>query len=308
MSISDPEMTGNAIVLSDTERSNGIKKMVELDNKRTKLNEEIKKFSNTIKPIEFESYYEFFLINTFKKGISASGHVDIESLRSRNNGMYYRKLKRSMVSSTRGSNTPNSNNALSDNEDNEDEEDDDTENERDHRSSFFVPESETTIDESKNGSTKRVTRAQLAARKESEKDIEVQEKQLEKSDRTLINGDISVTSIIMSNETDGSIRRSSRLSQKSVESSMSGSSGTTLSDVNTTQIKDLYESLVPKVKDPYRRSDWVLPSRNRYTPEKQMRTKHSHEIVKVNELVDTDRIRSVLSKFEGGVAGIRKRS
>lgn len=71
-------------------------------------------------------------------------------------------------------------------------------------------------------------------------------------------------------------------------------------------IKDLYESLVPKVKVPNRRSDWILPPRLKYQPEKQMRTKVVVDSIKVHELIDTDRITKVLSRFEGGVAGIRK--
>lgn len=37
-----------------------------------------------------------------------------------------------------------------------------------------------------------------------------------------------------------------------------------------------------------------------------MRTKVVFDSIKVHELIDTDRIMKVLSRFEGGVAGIRK--
>lgn len=275
--------------------------MTRLSDKRAKLNEEIKEFSHSVRPMEFESYHEFFLIHTFKKGISASGHVDIERLRSRNNGTY-RRLKRHADNGTGIPSTSSSNSTGSDDEDAENDED-----REDDRSGFLIDDGDKTLGDS-NSLTQRVTRAQLAAKKELEKESGSREKQPEKLDKTLINGDISVASIIRKAEPDGSIRRSSRLSQKSSEGSGPDSAGTTLADVEPAQIRDLYESLVPKVKEPFRRSDWVLPSRDRYTPEKQMRTKHSHEVVKVNELVGTDRIRSVLSKFEGGVAGVRKRT
>lgn len=301
----------NINLSSKVDGSSFVEDMAELSHKRTKLNEEIKEFSLTIKPIEFESYHDFFMIQTFKKGKSASGHVDIERLRCRNNGLYYRRLKRNLENSAGASNTPATNSALSEHENDEDEED-----ERHDPNRFFLADVDKILPDSNNGPKKRMTRAQLAAKKESEKESELHEKQVEKqaekqgenSDKTLINCDISVTSIITKGESDGSIRRSSRLSQKFSQDSSLDSAGTMVTDANQTQIRDLYESLVPKVKDPFRRSDWVLPSRSRYTPEKQMRTKHSHEIIKVNELVGTDRIRSVLSKFEGGVAGIRKRS
>ncbi|QLL32648.1 hypothetical protein HG536_0D01700 [Torulaspora globosa] len=299
----DAEIVKTIILPSEADKSARREEMTRLSDKRAKLNEEIKEFSHTIRPIEFESYHEFFLIHTFKKGISASGHVDIERLRSRNNGTAYRRSKRHADNGTGIPSTSSSNSTLSDDEDTENDEDGEH-----NRSPFLDADGDKALDDSKNSSTKRVTRAQLAAKKELEKESESQEKQLEKSDRTLINGDISVASIIKKPEPDGNIRRSSRLSQKTSEGSGLGSAGTTFIDVDTVQIRDLYESLVPKVKEPYRRSDWVLPSRNRYTPEKQMRTKHSHEVVKVNELVGTDRIRSVLSKFEGGVAGVRKRT
>ncbi|QLQ79523.1 hypothetical protein HG537_0C01700 [Torulaspora globosa] len=290
----DSEIMQNITVPLEVDKSCRKEEMTRLNDKRLKLNEEIKKFSNGIRPMEFESYHEFFLIHTFKKGISASGHVDIERLRSRNNGTYCRRSKRHADNGTGIPSTSSSNSTVSDDEDIEDDEEDEHE-----RSGFLLDDDDKTLNES-NSLSKRVTRAQLAAKKELEKETELRE--------TLINGDISVASIIRKPEPDSNIRRSSRLSQKSSEGSGLDSAGTTLADVEAIQIRNLYESLVPKVKEPYRRSDWVLPSRNRYTPEKQMRTKHSHEVVKVNELVGTDRIRSVLSKFEGGVAGVRKRT
>lgn len=64
-----------------------------VDNKR-KLVNEIREFEKSIKPIEFESYQDYFLIKTFKKGISASGHVDIDSLRNKEYGIYYKKIKK----------------------------------------------------------------------------------------------------------------------------------------------------------------------------------------------------------------------
>lgn len=115
-------------------------------------------------------------------------------------------------------------------------------------------------------------------------------------------------------ERDGIRRRSSRISERDKRRSQSrlgseedeegdGHDG----DEGETKIQDLYESLVPKILEPRRRSDWILPPKARYTPEKQMSTKPSFKSIKINELVGNKRIRSILSRFEGGVAGIRKR-
>lgn len=275
-------------------------RIMELSKKRRCLNHEIREFSQTIKPMEFESYHDYFLINTFKKGVSASGHVDIESLRKRNKGQFYKRIKRGQDSETQELNGSNNNGSSSGNEKDDDEEDDLA----DDKNVFFIGGSDE--DELDNGPPKRVTRAQLAAKKDTQKAVDSQEK-LEQTYKNLINGDISITSIISSAESDNSIRRSSRLSQKIIEGSTGESAGSDMYEPGLLNIKDLYESIVPKVREPYRRSDWLLPSKNRYTADKHMHTKLVYEKIKVNELVNTDRIRNVLSKFEGGVAGVRKR-
>lgn len=284
-------------------------KILQLSRKRRELNQEIREFSQSIKPIEFESYHEYFTIHTFKKGISLSGHVDIEALRRRNNGRFYKRNKRATnTTSTRESASSASNSTLSDEGEYADEEED----KGNDGNQFPIGDNNGTGEGSARTTDKRMTRAQVAARKVTQKNAESQP--LEKSeqpDKKLINGDISVTSIITADGSEGHIRRSSRLSQRVNENSGGVNSGDS-AGLDTTEtgginIGDLYESLVPKVKEPYRRSDWVLPSRNRYTPEKQMSSKPVFEKVKINELVSSDRIRNVLSKYEGGVAGIRKR-
>lgn len=288
-------------IKSNTVKGTRLDRIIQLSRKRRTLNQEIKEFSQTIKPKEFESYHDYFLINTFKKGVSASGHVDLEGLKSRNNGRYYKRIKRGQNPDTREPNGSNPNGSLSDDENDNDAEDDEAYD----RNRFFVGDSDD--NEPDQTPPKRVTRAQLAAKKETQKSLESQEK-VEQTYKNLINGDISVTSIISTVDSENSIRRSSRLSQKSNESSAGESAGSDMSETAAINIKDLYESLVPKVCEPYRRSDWVLPSKNRYTADKQMHTKPVYEKIKVNELVNTDRVRNVLSKFEGGVAGVRKRS
>lgn len=300
LSIDDSSKT-----ITFTVKGTRLDRILELSRKRRKLNEEIREFSKTVKPIEFESYHEYFVINTFKKGVSASGHVDIESLRSRNNGRYYKRIRRGQGSNSQEPSEKNQNGALSNDED---EEEDTGNNDAYDRNRFFTGASDE--EETNYSPPKRVTRAQLAAKKEITKASELLEKpeQQKNAQVNQINGDISVASIIPAADSDNSIRRSSRLSQKLSESSTGYSAGSEIADLDVINIRDLYESLVPKVKEPFRRSDWVLPSKHRYTAEKQMHTKPVYEKIKVNELVNTNRIRNVLSKFEGGVAGVRKRA
>lgn len=289
--------------------SDSISTILELKRKRDDLAEQIKVLSHQVNPIEFESYHEYFLINTFRKGISASGHVDIDNLKRKHHGRYYKRIKRGANTTTResvSSSPASSTNSLS-------EEDDD--NERDKQNTDdqdqYLYDGDSTIanDESKTGS-KRRTRAQAAARKETKKSSPSQDTS-EQIEQKLINGDISVASIIPTAKVEGTRRRSSRLNQRTNEESIAAISGSSImsdrDEETFTNIRDLYEALVPKVKDPYRRSDWILPSKQRYTPEKQMQTKPVFEKIKINELVTSGRIRNILSKFEGGVAGVRKR-
>lgn len=288
--------------------NNAVHTLIELTKKRDDLAEQIKVLSYQVKPIEFESYHEYFLINTFRKGISASGHVDVDNLRRKNHGKYYKRIKRGPNTTTTksvSSSPASSNNSLSD------EDDADNDNERDKQNTddqdLYNEDNAMANDEINTGS-KRRTRAQAAAKKETKKSSPSQET-LEQAEQKLINGDISLASIIPTAKSEGTRRRSSRLTQRTNENSILGISDSSMmaDEESFTNIRDLYESLVPKVKDPYRRSDWILPSKQRYTPEKQMQTKPVFEKVKINELVTSGRIRYILSKFEGGVAGVRKR-
>lgn len=288
--------------------NNAVSTLIELTRKRDDLAEQIKVLSYQVKPIEFESYHEYFLINTFRKGISASGHVDVDRLRRKNHGKYYKRIKRGPNTTTTesvSSSPASPNNSLSDEDDTDDDNERDKQNTDDQDS--YGEDNDIANDESKTGS-KRRTRAQAAAKKETKKSSPSQET-LEQAEQKLINGDISVASIIPTAKSEGTRRRSSRLTQRTNENSILSMSNSSMmpDEESFTKIRDLYESLVPKVKDPYRRSDWILPSKQRYTPEKQMQTKPVFEKVKINELVTSGRIRYILSKFEGGVAGVRKR-
>ncbi|QLG71151.1 hypothetical protein HG535_0B01890 [Zygotorulaspora mrakii] len=279
---------------------------------RDELQTQIRLYAEKIKPIEFESYHEYFLIKTFKKGKSASGHVDIDSLRRRNSSIYYKKIKMPEYTAPGGytnSSGTSSNNLLSEEEDEEDQDDADFcvgSGKGDARS--YPDDLYGDLGDNVGPARKRRTRAQLAAQIEKDEvENAVSLKSEDAQSKKSPNRDVSYLNISTNNDSENPRRRSSRLSQKFSESKEASSSPDTQPDDRTTNIRDLYESLVPKVRQPYRRSDWILPSKYRYTPEKQMRTRPVYEKVKINELVASEKIRNVLSRFEGGVAGVRKR-
>ncbi|AQZ15903.1 (ZYRO0F13574g) [Zygosaccharomyces parabailii] len=289
--------TGSNIKKEDEQEANGIKqisaseklpdsnngdatwqKISELNEKRKRIGLQFQEVSHKIKPLEFESYYEFFVINTFKRGISASGHVNIDNLR-RHHGKPPKRVKRGSETATR---EPIASSGSS--------------------SSL---ESDDDLVYNETPASKRQRRAET---NESE-DANADDSTGASSDNphanlgphgAEINGNISVASIIPKLESNR--RRSTRLSSKTGDSSQSAQ------DVQVTEIKDLYESIVPKAKEPIRRSDWMLPPRLRFTPDKQMRTRVVHEKVNLNELVSLGKIQRVLSRFEGGITGVRKKA
>lgn len=260
-----------------------------LEFRKQDIHETIRELLDDIKPIEFESYRDYYLINTFKKGISASGRVNFDNLRSGKHAVYYQKLKRTKSKSD---------------DDEKDHMSRSSSNGRSNTRSVDDGESDDT-DYSSSSSKRRNTRSSA----QEEKPVIALPTS---SERNLINGDISKSSILPeSNRGQGSVRRSSRLSSQH-QSPFRGQLGQCNDGDDEEQdggahIKDLYESLVQKVIEPNRRSDWVLPPRLRYQPEKQMRTKPAFDSVKINELVANKSIRNIMSRFEGGVAGVRKR-
>lgn len=291
-----------------------------LEFRKQDIHETLQELLDDLKPIEFESYQDYFLINTFKKGISESGKVDIERLRSGGHAVYYQRVKRKRKSkgsskedeeisnpsrSSSKARSASDNNGSSSEEDDDDDSDYGNDNNRNKKKSGSNIDPNTNISES--GS----------------------------ADSNFFNGNISKSSIIPA-PVKGNVRRSSRLSlqqqqqlekqkqirkhqkQGSEEDLKKDETGDTndfeeeksdiCDDSNSKEhIKDLFETLVEKVIEPKRRSDWVLPPRLRYQPEKQMRTKPAFDSVKINEVMANKSIRHILSRFEGGVAGVRKR-
>lgn len=295
--------------------SNNLDKIKELYKKTDELSKEIKSIANDIKFIEFESYTDYFIIHQFKRGISESGRVNIENLRRKEDSIYYKKIKKSNHQQDENIALPPSR-ALSE------------DSSVSVTASYIISSDTPTADE--NNNTMKVT-----DRKDNEKINKVSS---EISTKSIIDSpdtqDIEPVHV----------RRSSRLSEKERQekerreqkrltgqaegtklriqsrgydtgqefgADMSEEDGIHPSDSenqgDVIVIKDLYESLVPKIKDPKRRSDWVLPPRMRFTPEKQLHTRPEFDFIKINELVGTERISAVLSRFEGGVAGVRKK-
>lgn len=247
----------------------------QIKERRQKVYDVLKQLEREIKPREFESYAEYYLIKTFKVGKSASGKVNVDGLRSRGSGGPYRRLKRS----SQRTNTSSSRN--------ESKSSSDSSIEGDHAASDSDPG--------------------LAA-KESDTDYKP-------SNPWKINRDITTASIIEENKS-GPIRRSSRLTRKEREKQFNrkkqeGKEGVidnateSLPDSSSAVIQHLYENLITKVQEPARRSDWLLPPKQRYIPEKNQPVKHEPEQIKINELARNLRIKKILSRFDGGLAGVR---
>ncbi|EDO15135.1 hypothetical protein Kpol_413p10 [Vanderwaltozyma polyspora DSM 70294] len=277
------------------------KTLDEVSQRRNDLALAIKNFSSSIQPLEFESYSDYFIIHNFKKGRSASGRVDINVLRRREHSIYYTRIKRKDDKNGSESNSSTPNN-LSDDSDSGTSHNLDKLNK-----DKYLGTSKSATPLGLTSSQTRITRSRIS--NNSSQNIQVIEQPTNSKPANLITCDISLKSIIPTPVPDGTIRRSSRISQKSTNPSLKEESDEEeLDDLDDNpRIHDLFESLVPKVKKPYRRSDWILPTRSRYTPEKQLQTKPEYEVVKMNELVCTERVQAILSRFEGGVAGVRKK-
>lgn len=261
------------------------KRISELNDRRQRIGQQFQELSRQIKPLEFESYYEFFVLNTFKRGISASGHVSIDNLR-RHHGKPHKRVKRGSETATR---EPIASSGSS------------SSLESDEELSYTRPPSKRRSHTEETG-----TSGDGDGDGDEVMDGDDRDDGDDKTQASLgpqgeeINGNISVSSIIP--KLESSRRRSTRLSSKMDDSAQATRDG------EVAEIKDLYESIVPKAKEPIRRSDWMLPPRLRFTPEKQMRTRVVHEKVNLNELVSLGKIQRVLSRFEGGITGVRKKA
>ncbi|KAF0269202.1 hypothetical protein FOG51_00073 [Hanseniaspora uvarum] len=58
------------------------------------INESTHFLSKVIKPLEFESYYTYCKLRSFKKGYSETGIVDLEEVRNKDRPLYYTKLNK----------------------------------------------------------------------------------------------------------------------------------------------------------------------------------------------------------------------
>lgn len=303
--------------------NDNLKTIRKLYKKTEELNEEIKNVIKDIKPMEFESYADYFLIHTFKSGISESGRVNLDGLRKREQSIYYKRIRKP--------------------------------SEQKIDENISLPPKRTPSEDSSTS----ITPAQTVSSSDKE---DVPESKIDGNgagNKTVnnVSAEISLTSIISSddipNDGDHNIRRSSRISQKDREDKLKREhekieedaqhsvsrkrhrgpgrppktshidsndddtdgnfdSTTYSSNVDETPdselivIKDLFENLVPKIRNPQRRSDWVLPPKMKYVQEKQLHTRPEYKSIKIHELVSTDRMSTILSRFEGGLASVRK--
>lgn len=454
-----------------TMRAQNLQKLENLLNKNADLAHEIKDICSSLQPMEFESYYDYYTINTFKRGRSESGHVDLIDLKRREQARYYQRLKTNKNTTTStdspSSNKTDNNNLV--NQENIDKIGKNVLNNKGNNLLTDIPSSSsnttkvdlessppssstssagyikndsislrdessnpmgnniaitTTIESSLNGINNTATSANKASPlddefanmdddinmndNDNENDLEetyqdqsagsvssstkngIEENNISSNNNSQnrnllavpdstpdnnfiskligqrgpseeINGNITKDSIIettLMNEMKYSEhyrRRSARISKKVEAKKLSDRSSTlnkltnqfvfdtdesnasqsssnsddnvnhkatrrhtrnddnftnnnTLSNDNETHILDLYESLVAKSVNPIRRSDWILPPRLRYTADKQLRTRATFTAIKIHELIGTSQMTKILSKFEGGVQGIRTSS
>lgn len=240
--------------------------------RRKLLFDTVEELKSSVRLSEFESYSDYFLINKFKMGKSESGRVNVLGLRNRHN--------RSAPRRTKGNTARNGQSSRS-------------------LSSASDTEDEVNVAENTGKS------------KDSKYDDDYKPNNSSRSGT-----DVSNDLIISDDKGKGPVRRSIRLTRKEKEKrlkkehkSTDGSSREEMetSDINLKHavIQDLYENLVSKIDEPVRRSDWVLPPKRRYLPEKNQPVKHEPEQIKINELARNLRIKRILSRFDGGLAGVR---
>lgn len=272
---------GNKINFRDNDELTW-EKIVKSSHKRKEIFNKFKKTSKSIKPKEFESYHEYFVLHNFKKGKSARGHVDVENVRKNNLQLRTRSRRNQHEIFVREPiDLPGSSTSLSDECCNE------VDKEFENLTKRHEPPADETGDEpTKNGNTSQ-GRKRLYSH---------------------LKGEIVESSAVSQSNSQIGERRSKRLLNKINDREISSHP---LTEDRTDEndellITDLYEAIVPKVEQPYRRSDWVLPSRFKYTPDKQMRTKPEFEKVNLSELISVEKIQRVLARFEGGLKGIRK--
>ncbi|SCV05879.1 LANO_0H17194g1_1 [Lachancea nothofagi CBS 11611] len=272
---------GTLVIESINEHSNlGVEQKMALNKKlRDKIFEESRELKTTIKPLEFESYEDYFVLTKFEKGVSVSGKVGFEDGKTRSTGVYYEKIKRG----SRDENGENKNDSLSDSDG----------------------------DQPKTASAtkKRATRSQVSKLKRESSDSALPSGRRMDPTTAFFDTTISVSSIIPSENADGNIRRSSRLSQREREILENKANRLEENEPEEAapEILDLFESIIPKMVEPVRRSDWLLPNKNRFIPEKFAPVKHTPEQIKINDLIHNSKIRKIMKRFKGGLAGVRKK-
>ncbi|SCU83280.1 LAME_0C04588g1_1 [Lachancea meyersii CBS 8951] len=256
-----------------------IEEKMALNKKRRRLIfEETRELRKRIYPLEFEAYKDYFILAKFQKGVSASGRVGCGENRTKSTGVYYEKITRT------GENGTNVHENLLDSDD----------------------------EKQKQRANRRSTRSQITKLKQEPSDtdpfLQLSPPSLNTA-ATFFDTSISASSIIPSNNVDTNFRRSSRLSQR--EREILEKKAMKLEEAGfadaVPKIVDLFESIIPKTMNPVRRSDWLLPNKNRFIPEKFAPVKHTPEQIKINDLIHNTKIRKIMKRFKGGLAGVRKK-
>ncbi|AMD18565.1 HBL337Wp [Eremothecium sinecaudum] len=277
------DLASNKSCFNNQDEGENLNSNAELDSiarikkRRLDLLDRANKIAAEVKPMEFESYRDYFILKTFKRGKSDSGKLDVSNLKRFKISVYYERISKSNEEKRTGS-TPSS-----------------------------LPESSAEDNDYKPTMT-RITRKQSQDVSNSNSSTPVtfdDKKGADGNSLNSIRADISVDSIIPKDNSAANVRRSMRLTTKEKEKLKKSPSEKLLKEGEEPMFTDLYEVIIPKIPNPVRRSDWVLNKRERYIREKHVPVKHIPEQVKINELVKNSRIKTVLSRFEGGLAGVR---
>ncbi|KAL6944881.1 hypothetical protein ACO0QE_002323 [Hanseniaspora vineae] len=240
--------------------------------KKQKINDEVKRFNQTVFPLEFESYYDFYNINNFKKGYSESGVVDVNELKRREHGVYYQKISRSGEDDT----------STLDDEDVDAEEVDNTGNDgdKDFKTKNRKKNTKGKVGKSKNPPEPPVIRRSSRL---SKKELENSKKlELEKKEQAL-----------------AVQKQQQKKREEQLKAKKNKKKPQSINDDDTQGLDRLLENLVEKIPQPSRRSDIILATKYRFVPEKTQGLKpNTDKLIKYHKLVQHKKINSFLTNYK----------
>ncbi|KAL6941822.1 hypothetical protein ACO0RG_002960 [Hanseniaspora osmophila] len=241
--------------------------------KKQGINDEIKHFTQTIFPLEFESYFDFYNINNFKKGYSESGVVDVHELKRREHGVYYQKISR---------NGDDGSSNLGD----EDPDADEIGNAGSDEDGDFETKNEKKNKKGKVGKSKKLPEPQVIRRSSrlSKKELENNKKlELEKKKEQVLAIQKQQQKKLEEHMKSKQVRKNKQATQSD----------------DAQGLERIFENLVEKIPQPSRRSDMILPTKYRFVPEKTQGLKpNTDKLIKYHKLVQHKKISSFLTNYK----------